>query len=292
MSIFRGVMPYLVTPIDAQGNVNGEVLGHLCADLIVHGIHGLTPLGSTGEFPYLNQRQRTRVVEVTLEAAARRVPVIPGVASTSIAGAISQATTYSKLGVDGLLLTLESYFPLKDVEIENYFRSVADAVNLPILLYTNPNFQRSDLSIEVIERLSSHPNIVALKDASTNTGRLLSIINRCRGKLDILAASSHIPACVMMIGGTGWLAGPACIIPKQSVNLYDLCVAQDWTKAMALQKRLWRINEVFVRFNLAACIKAALEEQGYPVGNPIAPQSPLPAAAREQIVSALAEVSA
>jgi 4-hydroxy-tetrahydrodipicolinate synthase len=96
----------------------------------------------------------------------------------------------------------------------------------------------------------------------------------------------------MMIGGKGWFAGPACIIPRQSVALYDLCRAAKWDEAMTLQRRLWRINEVFARFNLAACIKAGLEEQGYPVGDPIPPQAPLTAEERNLVSAALAQVAA
>jgi 4-hydroxy-tetrahydrodipicolinate synthase len=139
--------------------------------------------------------------------------------------------------------------------------------------------------------LAAHPNIVGIKDASTNTGRLLSIINRCGDTIDVFAASAHIPACVMMIGGKGCFAGPACIIPRQSVALYDLCRAGRWDEAMELQRRLWQINEIFARFNLAACIKAGLDEQGYPVGDPVPPQAPLTAEERKVVRAALAEAA-
>jgi 4-hydroxy-tetrahydrodipicolinate synthase len=149
-------------------------------------------------------------------------------------------------------------------------------VDLPVVTYTNPNFQRADLSLPVIERLSRVPNIVGIKDASSNTGRLLSVLNRVEGRIDVFAASAHIPAAVMLIGGSGWMAGPACIVPRQSVAPYDACHRGDWNTAMALQRPLWRINEAFAAYNLAACIKGALELQGYPVGPPLPPQAPLP----------------
>src|SRR5438309_2307072 len=291
MSDFHGVFPYLVSPVDADGVVRTGVLAKLCDDLIGAGVHGLTPLGSTGEFAYLNAVQRETIVQTTIEAAKGRVPVIAGVASTSTADAVAQAKAYEKLGAAGILAILEAYFPLKDAQVESYFRAIADAVDLPIVLYTNPNFQRSDLTLDVIERLAQHPHIVGIKDASANTGRLLSILNRCGDAIDVFAASAHIPACVMMIGGKGWFAGPACIIPRQSVALYNLCRAGKWDEAMGLQRRLWRINEVFASFNLAACIKAGLEEQGYAVGNPVAPQSPLTPEERAIVRAALAEVS-
>jgi 4-hydroxy-tetrahydrodipicolinate synthase len=292
MKKFAGVFPYLVTPLDGAGRVKSDVLARLVDDLIAAGVHGLTPLGSTGEFAYLDRAQRAAVVSATVEAAAGRVPVVAGVASTATADAVAQAREWQRLGVDGVLAILESYFPLKDAQVESYFRAIADAVDVPVVLYTNPQFQRSDLSLDVIARLAEHPRIRYIKDASTNTGRLLSILNRCGDRLAVFSASAHIPAAVMLIGGVGWMAGPACVIPRESVRLYDLCRVGNWPEAMALQRRLWRINEIFARFNLAACIKAGLQLQGYAVGDPVPPQAPLSADDRAVVRAALAEVGA
>jgi 4-hydroxy-tetrahydrodipicolinate synthase len=290
MSDFQGVFPYLVSPIDQNGRILGDVLGRLASDLIKAGVHGLTPLGSTGEFAYLNRTQREAVVRATIEAADKRVPVIAGVASTVTADAVEQAKTYQALGADGILAILEAYFPLKDGQVEAYFRAIADAVDIPVVLYTNPQFQRSDLTLDVIARLAEHPRIRYIKDASTNTGRLLSIMNRAP-RMKVFSASAHIPAAVMLIGGVGWMAGPACIIPRESVRLYDLCRAGKWAEAMKLQRDLWRINEAFARFNLAACIKAGLQLQGYAVGDPVPPQSALGPADREAVGHILADVA-
>lgn len=286
MSDLHGVFPYLVSPTSADGKIRTDVLGRLCDDMIKAGVHGLTPLGSTGEFAYLGREQRMTVVKTTIEATARRVPVIAGVASTSTADAVAQARAYQGAGADGILAILEAYFPVKDAQVEAYFRAIADAVDIPVVIYTNPQFQRSDLTLDVIARLSTHPRIGYIKDASSNTGRLLSIINRCGDNMQVFSASAHIPAAVMMIGGVGWMAGPACIVPRESVALYDHCKAGRWDEAMTLQRKLWRINEVFARFNLAACIKAGLAIQGYDVGDPIAPQSALSAEERK-VVEAL-----
>lgn len=291
MSDFRGVFPYLVSPIDPSGQIRTKVLAKLCDDLIAAGVHGLTPLGSTGEFAYLDAAQRTAVVETTIAAAKRRVPVVAGVVSTSTADAVAQAKAYQKLGADGILAILEAYFPLPDSGVEAYFRAIADAVDIPVVIYTNPQFQRSDLTLDVIERLAAHPRIGYIKDASTNTGRLLSIINRCGDNIKVFSASAHIPAAVMMIGGFGWMAGPACIIPRQSVALYDLCKAKRWDEAMVQQRRLWRVNEAFARFNLAACIKAGLAIQGYDVGDPVPPQAALTSEQRKAVEAVLREVA-
>jgi 4-hydroxy-tetrahydrodipicolinate synthase len=289
---FHGVFPYLVSPVDASGTVDAPVLGRLCDDLIEAGVHGLTALGSTGEFAYLTWPQRRRVAEATVEAARGRVPVIAGVAATTIADAVFQAREMQSLGADGILAVLEAYFPIPDDGVHAYFAAIAEAVRLPVVIYTNPNFQRADLTLSVIERLSHVPNIRAIKDASSDTGRLLSILNSTDGRIDVFAASAHIPAAVMLIGGKGWMAGPACVLPRQSVALYDACRRGDWPAAMALQRRLWRINEAFARYNLAACIKGALELQGYPVGPPLPPQPPLPPEGVDELRRILVELGA
>ncbi len=289
---FHGVFPYLVSPVRSDGEVDAEVLARLCEDLIAAGVHGLTPLGSTGEFAYLSWPQRRRIVEVTVEVARGRVPVVAGVASTTTADAVRQAREFERIGCAGILAILEAYFPVPDEGVFAYFEAIARAVSLPVVLYTNPNFQRSDLSLAVIERLSRVPNIRYLKDASVNTGRLLTIADRVGERLRIFAASSHVPACVMLLGGVGWMAGPACVAPRQSVELYELCRRGEWEAAMARQRPLWALNQAFAKYNLAACIKGALRLQGYEVGDPLPPQAPLPPQGVEEVRRALSAIGA
>jgi len=289
---FHGVFPYIVSPILENGEVNADVLTHLCNDLIEAGVHGLTPLGSTGEFAYLTWPQKRRIVDVVIAAAKGRVPIVAGVGSTTIADAVFQAKEFEGLGCSGILAILQAYFPVPDEGVFNYFKAIAEAVSVPIVLYTNPNFQRTDLSLPVIERLSYIPNIKYIKDASSNTGRLMSIINRVEGRMQVFAASSHIPTCVMLIGGIGWMAGPACVAPRQSVELYELCRSGNWATAMERQRPLWKLNQVFARYNLAACIKGGLQLQGYAVGTPLPPQAMLPSDGVEEVRHVLESIGA
>ena len=289
----HGVFPYLVSPLDEVGRVNRAVLTRLVEHLIEAGVHGLTPLGSTGEFAYLGTEQRLEIVDVVVQAARGRVPVVAGVAATTVRDGAAFARRVVELGADGVLAVLEAYFPIPEQGVEDYFRAVAEAAApSPVVIYTNPQFQRSDLSLASIRRLADVPNIVAIKDASTNTGRLLSILNATEGRMRVFAASSHVPACVMMIGGVGWMAGPACVVPRQSVELYDLAQRGEWDAAMALQRRLWAVNEAFAKYSLAACIKGALEMQGFPVGPPLPPQAPLSEEGRAEVRRILEDVGA
>ncbi|MDJ0627073.1 MAG: dihydrodipicolinate synthase family protein [Rhodobacter sp.] len=287
-----GVIPYLPSPLTGDGGIDRDTLARLCDYLIGEGVHGLTPLGSTGEFAYLDFDQRRTVVAAVVEAAAGRVPVIAGVASTSTLDAVRQAREWAALGADGILAVLEAYFPVPEDGVVDYFTAVADATDLPVTLYTNPNFQRSDLTLSAIDRLAGHPNIRYLKDASTNTGRLLTVLNSVGDRLGVFAASSHITTAVMLIGGRGWLAGPSCLVPRQSVRLYELCRAGDWDTAMELQRDLWAVNQVFARFNLAAAVKAGLRLQGFDCGDPAPPQAKLDETEITQIRLALERVKA
>lgn len=292
MSRFEGVFPYIVSPVNTDGSVRREVLASLCDDLIGKGVHGIAALGSTGEFAYLGRTAKEEIVRTVVGATDKRVPVLAGVSATSTDDAVDQARQFENLGADGIIAVIDAYFPLGQEEIESYFLSIADAVNLPVVIYTNPNFQRVDLTLDMIERLAGHDRIRYIKDASSNTGRLMSIMERCRGRIDVFAASSHIPASVMLIGGCGWMAGPACLAPEQCVRLYQLCQSKEWDRAIELQKRLWRLNEAFNKFNLAACIKAGLAIQGYDVGDPVAPQMPLSAGERDGLACLLDDLIA
>ena len=269
-----------------------DVLAQLCEDLIEAGVHGLTPLGSTGEFAYLTWEQKRSIVETVVEAAAGRVPVVAGVAATTIVEAERQARAFEDIGCDGILAIMEAYFPVNDDGVYDYFRAIAESVSLPVVLYTNPNFQRSDLSLPTINRLAAIDNIGYIKDASSNTGRLLSIINLVGDRMQVFSASAHIPACVMLIGGVGWMAGPACLIPSQSVALYEQCKRGEWAEAMTAQRDLWALNQSFAKYNLAACIKGGLELQGYEVGAPLLPQAPLSSDGRAELKATLQRLGA
>src|SRR3989442_6940739 len=102
-------------------------------------------------------------------------------------------------------------------------------------------------------------------------------MNRCGDGIKVFSASAHIPAAVMLIGGVGWMAGPACVIPRQSGELYTLCKAARWDDALALQRRLWGLHEALARHNLAACLKAAVALKGFEVGESLSPPNPLSA---------------
>jgi 4-hydroxy-tetrahydrodipicolinate synthase len=285
----RGIFPYLVSPVEQpSGRIRERALRQLVEHLIAQGVHGLSPLGSTGEFAYLTFEQRREIVRIVLDAAGGRVPVVPGVAAYATADALRQAECFTELGADGLVLILQTMFPVPRSGVERYFLTIAAQVHCPIVIYTNPGLLGGDVTPDMLETLANQlSNIRYVKDASGNTGRILSILNRVGDRVQVFSASAHIPLIVFQLGGVGWMAGPACLLPVECVKLFDLAQRGLWEEAYALQKRLWPVNELFQKYSLAACVKAGLQIQGFDVGDPLQPQQALEAQSVAEIRRAL-----
>ena len=262
------------------------------AHLVEVGVHGISPLGSTGEVMLLDQVQRETIVAICIDETAGRIPVIPGVSSASTRDACRQAQRYASLGADGLVVIRENAYPVDEQGVGDYFAAVAQAVELPIVLYANPALLGADISPAVLDRLLEIDNVRYLKDASGVTGRILSAIIRHGDRLGVFSASAHVPVLVFQLGGIGWMAGPACVIPEASLRLYELSGLGRWDDAMALQRRTWPLNALFTKYGLAPCIKAALEVSGFSVGPPIAPGRALGDAPRSELRLVLDDIAA
>lgn len=285
-----GIFPYLVTPLDGKGRLKENVLADLVEHLIRKGVQGLTPLGSTGEGAYLDWPTKKRAVEVVVKTAGGRVPVVAGVNNLTTHGAIFEASETERIGVDGILVVLPTYFPVIEEQVVAHFRAVARAVSCSITLYTNPKFAMWDFTVNTLKELAQEANIGYLKDASGNIGKLMSIITALGDRFGIFSASAHVPLFVFMLGGVGWMAGPACLIPEQSITLYEAAREKRWDEALALQKKLWPLNVAFQRYSLAACVKAGLEMQGFAVGPPLPPQKQLDRQGRKVVRKVLEDI--
>src|SRR5699024_1643083 len=163
----QGIIPYLISPIKSEsGKVDKVVLDKLVKDLISKGVHGLSPLGSTGEVHYLSWEQKIDIVKTVIESTNGIVPVVPGVAANTAKDAIDQINFFEGLGVEGVVLILDTYFPLSKLDVINFFKKVANSVSCPIVLYNNPRFSGIDLTPDIVVELSTIPNIKYFKDAT------------------------------------------------------------------------------------------------------------------------------
>ncbi len=287
-----GIIPYIVTPTTEKGRLSEPVLAELADHLIQKGVHGLAPMCSTGEGPYLDRDTRRQLIKTIVGVSGGRVPLLAGVNCISTKDAVEEASEAEKLGADAILAVLPTYFPVKDEQVVAHFRAVARSVSCPVTLYTNPHFSRWDFTVSTLRMISEEPNILYLKDASGNMGKLMSIFVALGDRLKIFSATAHVPLFVFMLGGVGWMSGPACLIPELSIRLYELAKDKKWEEALALQKKLWPLNMAFQQYSLSACVKAGLEMQGFAVGNPIPPQSQLDENGRKAVRRILEDIEA
>jgi len=271
VSGWHGVFPYLPTPLDDEGRLRPEPLRKLVDRVIDAGVHGVTPLGSTGELPYVSNAARREAIEATVEAAAGRVPVVAGVGGFTVRDAVEQALAAAEAGVDGLLLVLLSYFPLSEAEIERYVAEVAGAVDLPICLYHHPGFCHVTFSPALVERLAAIPRVDYMKDASGGLTHFHRADRYKQAGLSLFAATAGSPTAAMLLGAAGWMSGPACVFPAESAQMYELVRAGRWEDAVVLERALGGVLDSFRALGPSASVKALLRADGLDFGSPVPP---------------------
>jgi 4-hydroxy-tetrahydrodipicolinate synthase len=268
---WSGVFPYLPTPLTADERVNGDMMRRLVDRVVDAGVHGVTPLGSTGEFPYLSRRAREEVIALTVEATNGRVPVVAGVGGFSVEDAARQTEVATRLGADGLLCILQAYFPLSNREIVEFFRALAAVTDLPLVVYHHPGLCHVRITPALAESLAEIGTVSYIKDAS-GTMDIVTASPRLQERgMRVFAATALSPTAAMLFGAVGWMSGPACVFPAESVRMYDLCRSGRWEEAAALERALDSVLGAFRRLGPAASIKALLRADGLDVGDPVAP---------------------
>ena len=281
-----GIIPYLVSPTDNHGNINTIELHKLCKWLKEKGVHGVAALGSTGEFAYLSWEDRFLVAKTVIEAVGDNLPVLLGVSASTVREAVRQSKEMENLGCHGINLAIDTYTEVSFEGVVEYYKEVASSVSVPIVVYINKSL--SNYSLEALfAKLSTLENIKYIKDATGNTGQLLTLINNYSNELTVFSASAHVPLSVFLLGGGGWMAGPACLLPSASLALYQLAQRGEWEKATKLQKKIWAVNNLFLKYDPAAVIKYGLNHLAFNVGDPLCPGSKLPDDATKELLSVI-----
>jgi 4-hydroxy-tetrahydrodipicolinate synthase len=265
---WSGVFPYLPTPMRPNGEPGTLVLAQLVENVISAGVHGITPLGSSGEGPYLDDRARAAVIETAVTTAKGRVPVVPGVSGFSVQQALRQARQALTLGADGILCMPLAFFPMTDAEIVAYVGSIADAIDRPVVVYHNPALCKVRMSTAVVERLASEYGVRYVKDAS---GDLANIARWREVGMHVFSSTAVSPTAAMLLGASGWMSGPASAYPAQSVAIYDLSVSGEWRLAAAVEHALEPALELFRTLGPGRGLKAILAAQGVEVGDSVPP---------------------
>jgi 4-hydroxy-tetrahydrodipicolinate synthase len=259
--MFEGVITALVTPF-RRDLLDEDALRRLVEEQIAAGVDGLVPVGTTGESPTLTNEEHIRVIEVVIEAAAKRVPVIAGTGSNATHEAIEMSIAAKRAGADGLLLVTPYYNRPGQEHMYRHFRAIMQATSLPTVVYNVPGRTASDLLPETIARLAEMPELVAVKEATGSALRAAQIIARVGQRVAVLSGDDATAFPLFALGGRGVISVVSNVAPALMSAMWDAAAAGDWDKARQLHYRLLPLGEgLFVEANPIP-VKAALAMMG------------------------------
>ena len=259
--MFEGVITALVTPF-RRDLLDEDALRRLVDEQIAAGVDGLVPVGTTGESPTLTNDEHIRVIEVVIEAAAKRVPVIAGTGSNSTHEAIEMSIAAKRAGADGLLLVTPYYNRPGQEHMYRHFRAIMQAAPLPTVVYNVPGRTASDLLPETIARLAEMPELVGVKEATGSALRASQIIARVGQRIAVLSGDDATAFPLFALGGRGVISVVSNVAPALMSGMWDAAAAGDWNKARQLHYRLLPLGEgLFVEANPIP-VKAALAMMG------------------------------
>jgi 4-hydroxy-tetrahydrodipicolinate synthase len=252
----------LVTPFTTSGEVDEPALRRLVDWQIAEGVHFLVPCGSTGEAATLTPSEQRRVVEITVEVAEGRVPVVAGAGSNDTAKAITLSREMQAAGASHLLHVSPAYNKPPQRGIIAHFRAIADAVDLPIVVYNVPGRTASNIEARTTLALAEHPRIVAIKEASGNLAQVTEILRHRPSEFSVLSGDDSLTLAIMAAGGEGVVSVVSNATPRLMSRLVDWCASGDFAEARALAMRLtpW-FEAAFIDSNPIP-VKAALAMMG------------------------------
>ncbi|HWG04615.1 MAG TPA: 4-hydroxy-tetrahydrodipicolinate synthase [Beijerinckiaceae bacterium] len=282
----RGSMTALVTPFKA-GRVDEDGLRALVDWQIAEGTHGLVPVGTTGESPTLTHAEHARVVEICVDHAAGRVPVVAGAGSNNTVEALELARHAEKAGADAVLVVTPYYNKPTQEGMYLHFKAINDSVGIPIIIYNIPPRSVVDLSVETMKRLYELQNIAGVKDATGNVARI-SLQRQAMGEDFIQFSGEDMTALACMAaGGHGCISVTSNIAPRLCADLMDACLRHDFKAALPIQDRLVPLHAaVFIEPGVAGA-KCGLSLLGRISEDVRMPLMPVGAATRAAIRSAM-----
>ncbi|MEN6431413.1 MAG: 4-hydroxy-tetrahydrodipicolinate synthase [Smithella sp.] len=259
--MFRGAITALVTPFK-NGQVDEEALRHLIEFQIANGVDGLVPCGTTGESPTLSHDEHDRVIEMTIDAAKKRVPVIAGTGSNSTAEALRLTRHAYEAGADGALIACPYYNKPTQEGLYQHFELIAKNVPIPIIPYNIPGRTGINMSPELIARLAKISNIVGIKEASGSIKQMSDVINLCGKDFAVLSGDDIFTLPLMAIGGAGVISVVSNVAPADMAGLVDVFFAGDMAGAKDLHYKMSALMDaLFIEVNPIP-VKAALALMG------------------------------
>jgi 4-hydroxy-tetrahydrodipicolinate synthase len=283
---FQGVLPALVTPF-RDGLVDESAFVALVERQIAGGVHGLVPVGTTGETSTLSHDEHRQVVELCVKTAAGRVPVIAGAGSNSTSEAIEFVRHAKAVGADAALCVTPYYNRPSQEGLYRHYAAINDAVDLPVLVYNVPSRTSTDISNETLERLSKLPNIAGIKDATGDMGRISGQRLTCGEDWVLLSGDDPSALGYVAHGGHGCISVTVNVAPEACAAFYNACIAGDWALARTWQDRLIRLHKALFLDASPSPTKFALAQLGLCQEDSRLPIAPCADAVKPVILAAM-----
>lgn len=287
----KGIIPPIITPMNEDESINEKELRNQVNRQIKGGVHGLFPFGTNGEGYILSEQEKEQVLEIVIDETKGRVPVYAGTGCISTKDTIRQSQMAKTLGADVLSIITPSFAAASQNELYDHYKAVADAVDMPIVLYNIPARTGNALAPATVAKLSKIENIVGAKDSSGNFDNMLQYIEQTRdsGDFSILSGNDSLILWNLLAGGTGGIAGCANVFPEVMASIYDYFIAGEIKKARKAQDSIRSFRACFKYGNPNTIVKTAVSLLGYPVGKCRAPFNQVPEEGIEALKKVLEE---
>lgn len=262
-TIFIGMATAIVTPMHTDGSIDYEALGRFVEFQIGSGINGLVVMGTTGENATIEPEDQKKVIAYTVEKAAGRVPVIAGTGTNNTEHVLHNTRNACQVGADAILVVTPYYNKATQNGLVTHFTAVADESTLPVILYNVPGRTGCNLLPKTVAKLSEHPNIAAIKEATGSLAQMIEIMHLCGDKIDVYSGEDGLTVPMMAMGAKGTISVLSNVAPRQSVAMTDACLRGDYAAAAKMQCDLLPlINALFSEVNPIPA-KAATAAMGF-----------------------------
>ena len=290
MKEIKGIIVPILTPMHEDETVNYEELVNQIERLIAAGVHGIFVFGTNGEGYILDEEEKAEIIRVAVKTVNGRVPVYAGTGCVSTRDTIRMSRKAKELGADVLSIITPSFAAASQEELIRHYETVANAVDMPILLYNIPARTGNALAPATVQKLSQVANIVGAKDSSGNFDNILQYIEKTRGgdkPFTVLSGNDSLILWTLLAGGQGAIAGCANVFPHTMVSIYEKFIAGDLEGAHKAQDSIRPFRDIFKFGNPNTIVKTAVKELGYPVGLCRAPFNSLSPAGLDALRKAL-----
>jgi len=281
----RGVFPPVPTAFDDRGDIAPGRYQENIRRLCDAGVHGAVILGSNGEYVYLNEAEKREIIRAGVEAVPKGKLALAGTGCESTRNTIALTNEAARLGAHAAMVVSPFYYkPSMDKKtLIKFYTDVADAADIPVILYSVPKFTGIDIGVDVVAEVAKHPNIIGIKDSSGNIIQLSEFISAAPAGWNILVGTGSALYAALTVGVAGGVLALADVAPAQCVELYNLTRAGDHSAARDLQLRLLPVNKAVTGTYGIPGVKAAMDMLGYYGGPPRAPLAPLGPAEKETL---------